>query len=128
MKQAESYTVEEVKARVSEKAVVIGVSSKRVEGGNDEFGKPRFKTVPELVGVACEGDIKPELVLSGPKQQGEVNVYVFVDGRKHYFDAKTGVALGSQLRPNEKRRDFVKLIPPSKSDATPAGTDRRYIR
>ena len=100
MKRAENYTVEEVKARVLEKAIAIGVSSKKVRDGVDQSGKPRFKLIVEKVSVASEADIKPELVLLGPKRQGEVNVYLFLDGRKHYFDAKTGVALGSQLGPS----------------------------
>ena len=49
--------------------------------------------------------MKPELILSGPAQRGEVNVYVGIDGRKHYFDPKTEAALGSQLRPKERIRN-----------------------
>ena len=95
--------VEEVKARVSDKAVTIRVSSSKVEDGVDHEGKAKFKSVPKVVAIATESDMKPELVLAGPAQRGEVNVYVFgVDSRKHYFDGKTGAALGSQLRPKSE--------------------------
>jgi len=43
--------------------------------------------------------MKPELVMAGPKRRGEVNSYVGIDGRRHYFSAKTGEAIGSQMRP-----------------------------
>lgn len=124
----ESYTVEEVKARVSDKAVTIRVSSSKVEDGVDHEGKAKFKSVPKVVAIATESDMKPELVLAGPAQRGEVNVYVCVDGRKHYFDGKTGAALGSQLRPKERIRNPMKLIPPSGPDPTPRGATRSYVR
>ncbi len=124
----ESHTVEEVKARVSEKEVTIRVSSKHVEDGVDSMGKPKFKAVPKVVSITSEGDMKPELILSGPAQRGEVNVYVGIDGRKHYFDLKTGAALGSVLRPKERIRNPMKLIPPAASDPTPRGVTRSYIR
>lgn len=124
----ESYTVEEVKTRVSEKAVTIRVSSKHVEDGLDRDGKAKFKAVPKIVSIASEADMKPELVLSGPHQRGEVNLYIGIDGWKHYFDAKTGAALGSQLRPKERVRNPMKLIPPSGSDPTPRGATRSYVR
>ncbi len=124
----ESYTVEEVKSRVSEKAVTIRVSFNHVEDGVDGNGKAKFKAVPKLATIASETDMKPELVLSGPAQRGEVNVYVGIDGRKHYFDAKTQAALGSQLRPKERIRNPMKLIPPSGSDPAPRGATRSYVR
>ena len=127
MQQTESYTVDEVKSRVLNKAVVILVSSKKVEDGADNNGKPRFKAIPTGVTVACEADMKPELVMWGPKQRGEVNVYAGTDGRKHYFDAETGAALGSQLRSKEQIRNFMKPILPSKFDPPPRGKDRRYL-
>jgi len=127
--KAESYTVEEVKRRVLSKSVSIRVSSERVEDGRDSFGKIQFKAVPTIVTVANERDMKSELVLSGPKQQGEVKVYIGTDARKHYFDAKTGEALGSVLGPEGKKREqFIKPILPPKSEPTPMGTDRRWIR
>lgn len=128
MKQVESYTVEEVEKRVLSKTVTIAVSSKMLEDGCDKFGKPQFRVAPLVISVAHERDMKPELVLSGPNQRGEVNVYIGVDGRKHYFDAKTGVALGSQLLPKGRTQNFIKPIPPSKSDPAPEGTNQSYIR
>ena len=123
----ESYTVEEVKARVTEKAIAIRVSSSKVEDGVDGKGKTKFKSVAKAVSIANESDMKPELVLSGPAQRGEVNVYVCLDGRKHYFDAKTGAALGSQLRSKERIRNPMKLIPPCGSDPGPRGATRTYL-
>ena len=106
MTQPESYTVEEVKRRVLSKEVALRVSSQMVKSGKDKFGNIQFEAVPKIVTVAREADMKPELVLPGTsrKQQGEVNVYIGVDARKHYFDAKTGAALGSQLGPEERKR------------------------
>ena len=106
MKQVENLTVEEVRARVLSKEVVIGLSSKMVVDGKDKFGNIQFKPVVERVRVACEADMKPELILPGSslEQHGEVKVVIGIDARKHYFDAKTGMALGSQLGPKEMKR------------------------
>jgi len=39
-----------------------------------------------------------------------VNEYIGIDGRRHYFSAKTGEAIGSELRPIRSKK-LVDLFP-----------------
>jgi hypothetical protein len=64
----------------------------------------------KTVTVKNESEMKPELFLAGPKRRGEVNLYVGIDGCRHYFCAKTGEAIGSEMRPIQSKK-FVDPLP-----------------
>ncbi|MGA3168055.1 MAG: hypothetical protein ABSF14_18265 [Terriglobia bacterium] len=91
-------TVEEAKRFVSVDHILIPVSSTVTRQGDIEHGGVKHHVTVKTVAVTKESEMKPELVMAGPKRRGEVNVYVGIDGRRHYFSAKTGEAIGSQMR------------------------------
>jgi hypothetical protein len=102
-------TVEEAKRFVIADKIRIKVSSTvRQERGRD--GKLATFGSVKSVTVKNESEMKPELFIAGPKRRGEVNVYVGTDGHRHYFCAKTGEAIGSEMRPIPPRK-FVDPSP-----------------
>jgi transcriptional regulator with XRE-family HTH domain len=71
--------------------VRINVASKKVPKGADPASGLVF------VEVSSEKDLTPEVLLKGKGAKvpvGEVNIYVTVDGKKLYFDTKTGELIG----------------------------------
>jgi hypothetical protein len=93
----QELTVEQAKRHVSIDTIVIGVSSEIIREGSIERGIIRRVELKSVL-VKKESEMTPELVMAGPKRRGEVNQYTGIDGRWHYFDAKTGEAIGSELR------------------------------
>jgi hypothetical protein len=62
-------------------------------------GKPQVRVDVKKVAVKHESEMMPELVMHGPTRRGEVNSYLGIDGQRHYFSAKTGEAIGTEMRP-----------------------------
>lgn len=107
----EKPTVEECKRFVSADQILIGVSSTKVQGADPERGVKASIQV-KTVHVKNESEMKPELVMHGPTRRGEVNSYLGIDGRRHYFSAETGQAIGSEMRPITSKKavdQFTKL-------------------
>jgi hypothetical protein len=91
-------TVDFVKAHVRLPRIAIVVSSTVTRLGVRD-GKAEVRVDPKTVIVKQESEMKPELVMAGPKRCGEVNAYIAVDGNRYFFSAQTGEALGGELRP-----------------------------
>lgn len=115
-------TVELAARLVTIKEIVVKVSSELVLSKDGQRNEPQVKTAT----VTKESDLTPEMIVGGPKAQGEVNGYVLCDGFTAYFNAKTGEAIGRELR----------LTPPAKPQgrtntilASPAPRDvnRQYL-
>jgi hypothetical protein len=108
----EKPTVEECKRLVTVDRILIGVSSAVIREADPERG---IKSTIEVktVAVKNESEMKPELVMHGPTRRGEVNSYLGIDGRRHYFSAKTGEAIGSEMRPIKSRKavDALPALP-----------------
>ena len=118
-------TVEQAMRFLVTKGVALAVSSEMIHSADGKKVTPK----PKIVQITKESEIRPELILKGPVQRGEVNVYVLVNAHKAYFNAKTGEALGCDLAAPEVRTGkIIKLQPPTGQDAKFSGTDRRYIR
>jgi len=91
-------TVEQVRLFATIHDIRIGVSSdKTLEGKGPQGSKWRVEV--KFVDVKKESEMTPELVMAGPTRRGEVNCYVAIDGNRYYFSAKTGEALGGEMRP-----------------------------
>lgn len=108
-------TVEEAKRFVARSRIEIGVSSTPY-ADKDSKGNPVVRGKVTTVVVTNESEMKPELVLHGPRRRGETNAYVGIDGHKHYFNAQTGEAIGSNLRPIPRKGfvDPMRLSPESR--------------
>ena len=91
-------TIEEARRFVTSRDIVIGVSSTAVVERKPDGTSRRGVQVQNVV-ITKESEMKSELVLHGPTRRGEVNSYLGIDARRHYFDAKTGQAIGSNMRP-----------------------------
>ena len=91
-------TIEEARRFVTSKDIVIGVDSTTIVERKPD-GTSRRRVQVQSVVITKESEMKPELVLHGPTRRGEVNSYLGIDARRHYFDAKTGQAIGSDMQP-----------------------------
>jgi hypothetical protein len=104
-------TVEEAKrfVTIDQIAICVPLTVTRERGMKDGGIKDRLKV--KIVTVRNESEMKSELVMAGPKRYGEVNGYLGIDGLRHYFSAKTGEAIGSQMRPIMSRKS-ADVFPP----------------
>ena len=69
-------------------SLTIGADS-RIEGKGDEA-----RAIVTNVKITCVGDMKPELILSGPKKVGERTVYISIDAQKIFFNTASGALVG----------------------------------
>lgn len=116
-------TVELAAKLVTIKEIVVRVSSEPVLSNDGQKMEAKVKVAT----IAKERDLTPEMIVGGPKLRGEVNSYTLCDGFRAYFNAKTGEAIGRELRLNSKAgangSKSTVLIPLR----TSPGVDRRYM-
>jgi hypothetical protein len=82
--------------------VTILVSSKR-QGKGDE-ARPIVTTAE----ITCVGDMKPNLILSGPGKVGERTVYIGIDAQKIFFNTASGALVGVLQQDNGAPSPFTR--------------------
>jgi hypothetical protein len=97
-------SIEKIEVRVSSELV------EDVHAPKDPDHRVSVRPKVKKVVIKKEAELTPDLVMAGPTRRGELNVYILIDGSRVYFSAKTGEALGGELRPVQRELPAMRLL------------------